>query len=73
MTPIKVEGHSDLVRDDNTGAIVNINKPEADLARKRKQSWRDQIQEQQQLKTDVDQLKNDISEIMNLLTKLVEK
>jgi len=73
MEKIKVEGHTDLVRDRSTGAVININTTESDLARKRKHNWRLQQQEQQQLKTDVDQLKNDISTIKDLLTQLVEK
>jgi hypothetical protein len=73
MDKLKVEGHADLVRDANTGAVVNINRPEAALARQRKYNWRVQQQEQDQLKSDVDQLKNDMSDIKDLLTKLVEK
>ena len=72
MDKIKVEGFSDLVRDKNTGAVININRTESDLARQRKHNWRSQMQEQEQLKTDVDQLKNDLSDIKDLLTKLVE-
>ena len=73
MDQMKVEGHIDLVRDAKTGAVVNINRPEAALARQRKHNWRAQQQEQEQLKSDVDQLKNDMSDIKDLLTKLVEK
>lgn len=73
MNQLKVEGHTDLVRDAKTGAVININKTESDLARQRKHNWRSQMQEQEQLKSDVDQLKNDMSDIKDLLTKLVEK
>lgn len=73
MSYVKVEGHSDLVRDSKTGAVVNINRTEAELARRRKNNWKVQQEEQEQLKSDVDQLKNDISDIKDLLTKLVEK
>ena len=73
MDQLKVEGHADLVRDVKTGAVVNINRPEAALTRQRKHNWRVQQQVQEQLKSDVDQLKNDISDIKDLLTKLVEK
>jgi hypothetical protein len=70
---IKVEGNSDLVRDKNTGAVININKTEGELARQRKHRWKMKEREQKQLKSDVDQLKNDICDIKDLLTKLVEK
>ena len=73
MNHLKVEGHTDLIRDKKTGAVININRSESDLARTRKYNWRLQQQEQQQLKSDVDQLKDDISDIKDLLTKLVEK
>jgi len=73
MNHLKVEGHTDLIRDKKTGAVININRSESDLARNRKYTWRLQQQEQQQLKSDVDQLKNDMSDIKDLLTKLVEK
>ena len=73
MEHLKVEGHTDLVRDKTTGAVVNINRPEATQARDRKHHWRAQQQEQEQLKSDVDQLKNDISVIKDLLTTLAEK
>jgi hypothetical protein len=73
MDKVKVEGFSDLVRDKKTGAVININSTESDLARQRKYNWRAQLQEQEQLKSDVDQLKNDMSDIKDLLTKLVEK
>lgn len=72
MDKVKVEGFSDLVRDKRTGAVININRTESDLARQRKYNWRAQLQEQKQLKSDVDQLKNDISDIKDLLTQLVE-
>jgi|TARA_B110000908_G_scaffold72593_1_gene87615 hypothetical protein len=73
MEHIKVNGHADLVRDKNTGAVVNINRPDAAHARERKHNWRVQQQEQERLKNDVDQLKNDMSAIKDLLTQLVEK
>ena len=36
MKRVKVEGHIDLVRDMNSGAIISINSTEATLARERK-------------------------------------
>lgn len=73
MKSVKVEGHGDLVRDENTGAVVSINKTEAEQARSRKAMWKAKQNEQEQLKSDVDQLKNELSEIKDLLIKLVEK
>ena len=70
---MKVEGHTDLVRDMNSGAVISINSTEANSARQRKHRQQLEEQEQRELKSDVDQLKNDISVIKDLLTKLAEK
>jgi hypothetical protein len=73
MNKVKVEGHTDLVRDVNSGAVISINSTEANNARERKHRQQLKEQEQKELKSDVDQLKNDMSAIKDLLTKLVEK
>mgnify|MGYP003957714781 FL=1 len=73
MNKVKVEGHTDLVRDMNSGAVISINSTEANNARQRKHRQQLEEQEQRELKSDVDQLKNDISVIKDLLTKLAEK
>ena len=73
MNKVKVEGHIDLVRDMNSGAVISINSTEANNARERKHRQQLEEQEQRELKSDVDQLKNDISVIKDLLTKLAEK
>jgi hypothetical protein len=73
MEHMKVEGHTDLVRDMNSGAVISINSTEANSARQRKHRQQLEEQEQRELKSDVDQLKNDISVIKDLLTKLAEK
>ena len=66
MSYIKVEGHSGLVRDQETGAILNINKTEVEQARERKKLRKQKEQELQDLK-------NDVSEMKQLLAQLVEK
>ena len=63
---IKVEGHPNLVRDKNSGVILNINKTELEANRIRKQKQREKDNE-------IEQLKNDVSEIQSMLNKLVEK
>jgi hypothetical protein len=73
MNKVKVEGHTDLVRDMKSGAVISINSTEANNARQRKHRQSLEEQEQRELKSDVDQLKNDISVIKDLLTKLAEK
>jgi hypothetical protein len=66
MNYIKVEGHPNLVRDKNSGAILNINKTEIEANRIRKER-------EKQKDKEIEQLKNDVSEIKSMLNKLVEK
>ena len=61
-----VEGHSNLVRDTSTGAILNINKDEITAARKRKLERRKKEQE-------FEDLKNEVGDIKNMLTKIIDK
>lgn len=63
---IKVKGHSNLARDRNTGAIVNINSGEMAQARKRKKLWREQQDELSSLKSDVAYMKE-------MMAKLIEE
>lgn len=66
MSKINVEGHPGLVRDTNSGAILNINSNEIETARERKRLRKQKDQE-------FENLKNEVSEIKELLLKLVEK
>ena len=66
MSYVKVEGHSSLVRDIDTGAILNINKDEINAARKRKL-------ERRQKEKEFEDLKNEVSDIKIMLTKIIEK
>ena len=66
MSYIKVEGHSNLVRDTSTGAILNINKDEISASRKRKL-------ERKQKEKEFEDLKNEVSDIKIMLTKIIEK
>lgn len=61
---IPVEGHSDLHRDRDTGAILNTNtKAYLDYVR---------IQEQKEKeRSEIDKMKNDINEIKSLLKELI--
>ena len=69
----KVKENPGLVRDLNSGAIININSNELEAARQRKQDRKNNINERQQMKNDITQLKQDVSNITNLLQQLIEK
>ena len=64
MDYIKVEGHDGLVRDENTGAIINLDQSAIDARRKARglSSALD----------DINMLKNEISEIKSLLRELLK-
>lgn len=62
---MNVQGHPGLARDVNSGVVLNINSNEAREARKRKKVWKEQ---QEELNT----LKSDVEEIKLLLNKILE-
>lgn len=66
MNRLKVEGHDNLIRDVNSGAILNINKTEVETARARKEARKAKDKE-------FEDLKYEVSEIKDLLHKLIEK
>lgn len=68
-----VENNIALVRDNESQAIVSINKDELMQVRQAKKIRRQMAAEAQQMKHDVDLLKNELSEIKDLLRKVVEK
>ena len=61
---IKVAGHSNLVRDLNSGAILNINKKSIEDARNAKRNRQEREQR-------LDRLENEMADIKNLLLQLV--
>lgn len=61
-----VEGHSNLVRDTSTGAILNINKDEISAARRRKL-------ERKQKEQEFENLKDEVGDIKKMLTQIIEK
>lgn len=62
---IEVKGHPGLVRDRDSGVIMNINSNEVREARKRKKLWKEQQEE-------LNSLKDDVKEIKLLLNKILE-
>jgi len=70
---IAVEGHPDLGRDPDTGAIVNINTRKIQQQLEQKRLKQKKRNEQQDLKAKVEGLENDISDMKNMLSQLIEK
>tara|TARA_A100001388_G_scaffold274728_1_gene258856 strand:+ start:2490 stop:2693 length:204 start_codon:yes stop_codon:yes gene_type:complete len=63
---IKVEGHTHLIRDEESHAIINTDVEQYRLTMKRRQMLRTQRDE-------INSLKNDMSEIKSLLKELINK
>ena len=63
---MQVEGHSHLVREESSTAIVNTDINAYYLAKKRKEAYRTQVNE-------INTLKNEVTEIKQLLSQLVDK
>tara|TARA_B100000530_G_C15910369_1_gene469129 strand:- start:608 stop:814 length:207 start_codon:yes stop_codon:yes gene_type:complete len=66
MADIKVEGHTHLIRDEESHAIINTDVENYRLTMKRRQILRTQRDE-------INSLKNDMSEIKSLLKELINK
>ena len=64
MKFVKVSGHDGLVRDQNTGAIINLDDSAIEARRKSKHLG--------SALDDINMLKNEISEIKSLLKELVK-
>ena len=63
---IKVEGHSNLYRDENTGAIVNHDSAGYD-------QYVNSLTQKNLRKKELDDIKKDIDEIKTLLRELTKK
>lgn len=63
---VRVENHPNLVRDRETGALLNINIEEITKKRQQKMLARQQAAE-------INELKNEVGELKSLLRQLLEK
>lgn len=63
---IPVEGQPDLMRDPNTGAIINTNKSNAKIANEHAKKVANDRQR-------LENLENDMSDIKDMLKKLLKK
>ena len=70
---VQVEGHPDLSRDMNRGAIVNRNRSAYDLAKKRAQEAQKSRDEIRTATREINNIKSEMHEIKSLLKQLVSK
>ena len=73
MSYIKVEGHTSLVRDIRTNAIVNNNKSDFQLYMKRTRERNLQGDKLRNACKEINNLKTELREIKSLLTKVLSK
>ena len=65
MNKIKVEGHSNLYRDAQSGAVINSNRSEYEKYMKAKQNRTGMINEINTLKQELDEIKQLLKKLTN--------
>ena len=72
MSELKVEGHSDLVKDTDSKAIVNKDKTGFDMYMRKVSTRKLERETVRGLVREVNELREDFKEIKNLLVKMVD-
>lgn len=62
---IPIQGHNNLFRDENTGAIVNLDTSEYNQYIRMKSEKRKQKEEIEKIKSDIEEIKTMLMEIIN--------
>ena len=70
---LKVEGHSDLVRDTNTNAVVNKNRSAYLMAKRRAEEAQRQRDEIRGATREINNLKCEMHEIKDMLKTLLDR
>ena len=70
---LKVEGHKDLARDVNSGAIINRNRSAYEMAKKRAAEAQKQRDEIRGATREINTLKCEMHEIKDMLKILVDR
>ena len=70
MDEVRVKGHSDLIRDPLTNAIINTNKNAHEEYISRRQQKQKESNKMETLESEVASLKDDLNEIKSLLRRL---
>ena len=73
MTVLKVEGHSNLVKDTDTKAVVNTDKNSYEVYMQKVNARNQERSTVRGLVREVNELREDFKEIKNLLVKMVDK
>ena len=70
---LQVEGHGDLVRDTQTGAVINRNRGAFEKAKQRSREVQKRNDELRDATREINNLKCEMHEIKSLLKELVNK
>ena len=69
----KVEGHSNLIKNPNTGVMLNVNTTELGRAKKRKAAKILKKKSEESIANEVNQLRSDVNDLKSMLQQLIEK
>jgi len=69
----KVEGHTSLVKNPQTGVILNVNTTDVERARKRKIAKTLKKESAESIENEVYQLRSDMNDLKSMLQQLIEK
>ena len=72
MEDVRVKGHSDLVRDPVTNAIINTNKSKYEEYISRRDIKKNETQKVQDLENELSCIKDDLNEIKSLLKEIIK-
>ena len=72
MEDVRVMGHSDLVRDPVTNAIINTNKSKYEEYISRRNIKKSETQKVQDLENELSCIKDDLNEIKSLLKEIIK-
>ena len=72
MEEVKVKGHSDLVRDPVTNAIINTNKSKYEEYISRRELKKNETKKVQDLEDELSCIKDDLNEIKSLLKEIIK-
>ena len=69
----KVTGKDNLVRDEESGAILNVDNKGLNAYRVARDNRIKQLEKEERMENEIDNIKSDVSEIKNILNELIKR
>ena len=69
----EVTGKDNLVRDEESGAILNVDNKGLNAYRAARDNRIKQLEKEERMENEIDNIKSDVSEIKNLLNELIKR